>query len=210
MPSLVLAGETYREENEPAVELPPFVIAKDAGPQWNYAEADGIEILTQAGSRQSQAVFAGLWRGRRMMVPASLVTRYSVPMTVVVFKQEPEKDTTLATLGSVRREDEPRTHWTNLIKRTASDRESFGMNLWKSDFKYSVTFRFYTNTLLQGRTPAAPGWLQQGLFGPHGLYREGFYWQWGDKFKLVPEARWFAPNEARFAHELRRQALATQ
>ena len=208
MPGPLLAGDSRGEEYEPVIELPPFVITKDAGPDWKYAQADGMEVLTQAGARQSNEVFAALWRGRRMMVPPAFVTRYSVPMTVVLFNQLAEKDTALTTLGSVRKADEPRKHWVNLIKRSSPDRESFAMNLWKSDFKYSVTFRFYTNTLLRGRTPAAPGWLQQGLFGPDGLYREGFYWRWGDKTKEVPEARWFSPTEARLAHELRRKAEA--
>jgi hypothetical protein len=204
--AFLLAGaKAPAQEAEATVELPPFVVTETtAGPPWRYARVEGFEILTQGSDRETREVFAALWRGRQMILPAALLPRFSVPMTVVLLDQPPARPTALRTLGSVRGENELTTHWTNLIKRTASERESFSLNLWRANFKYSVSFRFDAFTLLKRRTPPAPTWLTEGLFGRYGLYREGWAWRPGDEFMRVLPARWFSPEEteqARRYHE---------
>lgn len=191
------------------VELPPFVVTETlTGSSWRYAQIEGFEILTQASVRDTREVFAALWRGRQMVLPPSLAPRFSVPMTVVLFDQPPERPTALRTLDSVRDENEFTSHWTNLIKRTASERESFSLNLWRADFSYSVDFRFDTRTLLKRRTPAAPAWLTEGLFGRYGLYREGWRWKPGDRFRRVVPAWWFSPEETQQALRCHQRTLA--
>lgn len=198
--ALLLPGvHAPAQEAEAIVELPPFVVTEMPGRPWRYASVGGFEILTQGSDRETREVFAGLWRGRQMVLPASLLSRYSVPMTVVLFRQAAERATVMDSLGSVRGADEYTTHWTNLIKRTASERESFALNLWRSDFTYSVDFRFDTSTLMLRRTPAAPPWLKEGLFGRYGLYREGWFWRPGEEFRRVVPARWLSPEEAKQA-----------
>ena len=54
------------------VELPPFVITEVRWEKpWRYAEADGFEIISQCGDEATQQVFAALWRGPRLTLPAA-------------------------------------------------------------------------------------------------------------------------------------------
>ncbi len=184
------------QEQEDIVELPPFVvIGYTLGPAWRYAKIDGFEILSQTSPEKTRAVVSALWLGRQMILPSTLLTRFSVPMIVVVFDQPPMKSGNLKSMGSVRGFNEVEEHWTNVIKRTLGDHESFAINLWQTEFRYSNSFRFDTFTLLAPRAPAVPGWLQRGLFGRYGLYREGWHWRLGDQFMGVTPAWWFSDQE---------------
>ena len=188
------------QDQEEILELPPFVVTEQIqGSRWRYAQIDGFDILSQASTDETKQVVAALWRGRQMILPPSLLTPFSAPMVVVIFDQPPGKSAGVPSLGSVRGNNEETTHWTNLIKRRFGDRESFAINLWRTDFSFSNAFRFDTNTLLQRRAPSAPGWLREGLFGRYGLYREGWRWHPGDKRMVVPSAWWFSLAETDLA-----------
>jgi hypothetical protein len=177
------------------VELPPFVVTKIAdGPGWRYAAIPGFEIISQCSDHQTRAVVDALWRGPQLMLPEELRAKFSVPTIVVLFNQPPSRDFPQA-LGLAKKNRETERHWTNVIKRSIDDRESFALNLWGRDFKYSASFRFDVRTLLLRRTPAVPSWLLQGLFGEYGIYREGAYWDPAEHQKRVHVALWWSFTE---------------
>jgi hypothetical protein len=188
-PAIEVAGET--------VELPPFVITQIViGPHWRYVSIPGYEIISQCSDRETREIVAALWRGPQLCLPPEFRPNFSLPMTVVLFDQAPGRPGNVQSFGSERHPSEFNRHWTNVIKRTLQDRESFSLNLWRSSFHYSSTFRFDTNTLLRRRAPAAPTWLNEGLFGGYGVYREGVYWQPGDPYKLVQVGSWWSEDES--------------
>jgi tetratricopeptide (TPR) repeat protein len=170
--ALPLHGAIAPAARDAVVELPPFVITESPVSEkaWRYAEAEGFEIISQVDDATAQQIFAALWRGPRLTLPAALWPRNSTPTAVIIFDQEMPG---LDTLGSVRQRNEQHSHWTNLIKRTLADRGVFAINLAGRDFAYSSTFRFDLRTLLALRTPAVPPWLYEALHGTYGLYREG-------------------------------------
>jgi hypothetical protein len=200
LPALA-AGAT--ETGDKAVELPPFVVTKLVfGPPWRYAGIPGCEILSQCSDTETQEIVAALWRGPQLVLPPALRPHFSLPMTVVLFNQPPTN-----TAGAPAPEfDEPTgrggSKWVKLIKRTLDDRRSYAINLWPESFDRPSTYRFDTATLLGRRAPAAPAWLQAGLSGAQGVYREGVFWMAGDKEKIVPAAAWHSGEERQRALNL--------
>ena len=195
------AGAT--EPADKAVELPPFVVTKLVfGPPWRYAEIPGYEILSQCSDTETYEIIAALWHGPQLVLPPAMQPRFSLPMTVVLFSQPPT-----STAGAPAPEfDEPTgrggSKWVKLIKRTLDDRRSYAINLWPESFDRPSTYRFDTATPLGRRAPAAPAWLQVGLSGEQGLYREGVYWRVRDKEKIVPAATWHSAEERQRALNL--------
>ncbi len=194
---------TTAEPDGAAVELPPFVVTKLViGPSWRYAEIPGYEILSQCSDAETYEVIAALWRGPQLVLPPAMQPHFSLPMTVVLFNQPPTN-----TAGAPAPEfDEPtgrgRSKWVKLIKRTLDDRRSYAINLWPESFDRPTTYRFDTATPLSRRAPAAPAWLQAGLSGEQGLYREGVYWLAGTREKTVPAATWHSVEERQVALNL--------
>lgn len=181
---------------EAAIELPPFVINTVVIPdhRWKYATIPGFEILSECSDFATREVVAALWRGRQMALPPELRPRFEAPMTVILFDRPPSGGAP-GSLGLVQKPGEMKRHWTNLIKRTSSDRESFAINLWGVDFKYSAGFRFDMMTLLRRRAPAAPLWLSEGLFGFYGVYREGMGLDLKERFMDVKPSVWCSVAE---------------
>lgn len=208
----LLASRAVADQNAVAVEgekveLPPFVVTKVMeGPGWRYASIPGFEILSEASDRETREVVAALWRGRQLVLPPEMQPQFSVPMTVVVFRQPPGANAAPGGLGLVQGQGEIRSHWTNVIKRTISDRESFAVNLWDRRFEYSPAFRYDIRTLLWRRTPAVPEWLSVGLFSPAGVHREGVYWDEDTSQKRVHLAVWGSRLEVKLVRRLRREA----
>ncbi|MDI1247473.1 MAG: hypothetical protein PSV13_01195 [Lacunisphaera sp.] len=186
------------------VELPPFVVTGFViGPPWRYAEIPGYEILSQCSDDETREIVAALWRGPQLVLPPALRPHFSLPMTVVLFNQPPLTQAgNPQTFGSVQRPAEMGRHWTNLIKRSLDDRESYALNLWPGSFNQTSAFRFDICTLLRRRAPATPLWLKEGLFGGFGLYREGVYWRPGEEERIVPVATWCSLEETRQARNL--------
>lgn len=177
------------------VELPPFTvtgIAINMGPPWRYASIPGFEIITQCPDDESREVIAALWRGPQLALPPDMRPIFSLPQTVVLFNQPGA--TSPGSFDSVKAAHEIHSHWTNVIKRSVDDRESFALNLFGSSFTYSAAFRFDMRTLLRCRVPAPPAFLNEGLFGTYGVYREGVYWEAGD-IKRVHLAAWCSSEE---------------
>ena len=196
-------GEIISVPYNEIVELPPFVVTKTIeGEHWRYATIPGFEILTQCSASESSEIVASLWRGRQLVLPPNLWPHFSIPMTVILFNQPPNSPVNPHTFDSVRGPGEINRHWTNLIKRTIEDRESFALNLWGTGFTYSSTFRFDTRTLLYRRAPTAPLWLSEGLFGSYGLYREGVRWEPGDRQENVHVGTWHNLEETKKARKL--------
>lgn len=193
LPALA-AGATEPDDN--VVELPPFVVTKLVfGPPWRYAEIPGYEILSQCSDTETYEIIAALWRGPQLVLPPAMQPHFSLPMTVVLFNQPPTN-----TAGAPAPEfDHPTgrggSKWVKLIKRTLEDRRSYAINLWPESFERPTTYRFDTATPLGRRAPAAPAWLQAGLSGEQGVYREGVYWMFRDKEKIVPAAVWHSVEE---------------
>lgn len=189
LPTMVVTGRQV-------VELPPFVVTGFAfGPNWRYASIPGYEIITQCSDRESRAIVEAIIRGRQLMLAPDFWTDFAVPMTVVLFNQPPVSSGQPASFGSIRGPGERGRHWTNLIKRTLDDRESFALNLWPGSFHYTSTFRFHTRTLLNRRAPSVPVWLNEGLMGAYGIYREGVYWFEESRTKLLIEGIWHSREE---------------
>lgn len=199
--SVLAAGATERDEK--AVELPPFVVTKLVfGPPWRYAEIPGCEILSQCSDAETYEIIAALWHGPQLVLPPAMQPKFSLPMTVVLFNQPPT-----STAGAPAPEfDEPTgrggSKWVKLIKRTLDDRRSYAINLWPESFDRPTTYRFDTATLLGRRAPAAPAWLQAGLSGEQGVYREGVYWLTRAREKTVPAATWHSVEERQRALNL--------
>ena len=193
LPKMVVIGRQV-------IELPPFVVTGFAfGPNWRYASIPGYEIITQCSDAESRAIIESIHRGRQLMLAPELWTDFAVPMTVVLFNQPMVSSGQPASFGSVQGPGETGRHWTNLIKRTLDDRESFALNLWPGSFNYSSTFRFHTRTLLRRRAPAVPAWLNEGLMGGFGVYREGVYWFEASRTKLLIAANWHSAEEIKTA-----------
>jgi hypothetical protein len=193
LPKMVVIGRQV-------IELPPFVVTGFAfGPNWRYASIPGYEIITQCSDAESRAIIESIHRGRQLMLASELWTDFAVPMTVVLFNQPMVSSGQPASFGSVQGPGETGRHWTNLIKRTLDDRESFALNLWPGSFNYSSTFRFHTRTLLRRRAPAVPAWLNEGLMGSFGVYREGVYWHEASRTKLLIAANWHSAEEIKTA-----------
>lgn len=180
----------------PVVEMPAFVITETRPSEraWRYAEAEGFEIISQVSDDATQQVFAALWRGPRLTLPPALRPKPSTPTAVIIFDQAGDRAVGPSSLGTVKKEHEQGSHWTNVIKRTLPDREVFCVNLAGRYFTYSSTFRFDLRTLLALHTPAAPPWLLEGLYGAYGLYREGIEYPDRGKHTGVISALWC--NEA--------------
>lgn len=189
---------------EPVVEMPPFVVTDTPVNErpWRYAEAEGFELISQVGDEPTQQVFAALWRGPRLTLPPELRPRLSTPTAVIILDQDSDRGTGPAALGSVRQKHELGSHWTNVIKRTLPDREIFCINLQGRFFTYSSTFRFDLRTLLALRTPAAPPWLLEALYGVYGLYREGIEYPDRGKATGLVRALWCTEAELNRAEML--------
>ncbi len=182
------------------VELPPFVVTGFAfGPNWRYASIPGYEIITQCSDSESREIVEAIHRGRQLMLAPELWTDFAVPMTVVLFNQPPVSSGQPASFGAVQGTGEMGRHWVNLIKRTLDDRESFALNLWPGSFNYTSTFRFHSRTLFNRRAPAVPAWLNEGLMGRFGVYREGVYWYSESHTKRLIVANWHSPQELKTA-----------
>lgn len=195
---LVRAEEPVGE----TVELPPFVVTGVViGPQWRYLSIPGFEVISQCSDTETREIVSALWRGPQLGLPPELRPRFSLPMTVVLFNQAPLKPGDLQAFGSVRNPGEVAPHWINLIKRTLDDRESFSLNLWPGSFDYSPAFRFDMRTLLRRRAPAAPAWLNEGLFGGYGIYREGVGLYSGDRKNFVHVGAWWSSEESAKARD---------
>jgi hypothetical protein len=193
LPTMVVIGREI-------VELPPFVVTGfPSGPNWRYASIPGYEIITQCSNDESQAIIEAIHRGRQLMLAPEFWTDFAVPMTVVLFNQPPVKSGNPTSLGSVRGSGEIIHHWTNLIKRTLADRESFALNLWPDTFTYGSTFRFHTRTLFNRRAPSVPVWLNEGLMGHYGIYREGVYWLPESQTKRLFVASWHSAEVGKAA-----------
>lgn len=188
----------------PVVELPAFVITETRASEraWRYAEAEGFEIISQVSDDATQQVFAALWRGPRLTLPPALRPNQSTPTAVIIFDQEGDRAAGPSSLGSVKKDHEQTSHWTNVIKRTLPDREVFCVNLAGRYFTYSSTFRFDLRTLLAHRTPAAPPWLLEALYGAYGLYREGIDYPDRGKHAGVVSALWCNETELIRAEQL--------
>ena len=176
----------------PVVEMPAFVITEPRPSEraWRYAEAEGFEIISQVSDDATQQVFAALWRGPRLTLPPALRPNPATPTAVIIFDQEGDRAAGPSSLGSLKKEHEQSSHWTNVIKRTLPDREVFCVNLAGRYFTYSSTFRFDLRTLLALHTPAAPPWLLEALYGAYGLYREGIEYPDRGKHAGVVSALW--------------------
>lgn len=186
-----------------AVELPPFVVTHVVeGPAWRVASIPGFEILTQCSDRETREIAAALWRGPQLTLPPALRPQRTVPTVVVVFDQVPYQAEHPGTLGSSRYPGEINRHWTNVIKRSVDDRESFAVNLFKSSFDYTPIFRFDARTLLRYRVPSAPAWLNEGLFGGYGVHREGVYWDQDLGRRRIHVAAWCSAEELAKANEM--------
>lgn len=193
LPTMVVTGRQV-------VELPPFVVTGfSLGPNWRYASIPGYEIITQCSDGESRGIVEAIHRGRQLMLAPELWTEFAVPMTVVLFNQPAVSSGNPASLGRIRGPGELGRHWTNIIKRSLEDRESFALNLWPGTFNYSSTFRFHTRTLLQRRAPAVPAWLNEGLLGSFGVYREGVYWHEASRTKQLMAANWHSAEESKAA-----------
>lgn len=189
------------EPKDEIVELPPFLVTPlvNLGTSWRHGTLDGYEVLSQCSDRETREIAWALWRGRQLVLPPSMRPRFALPMTIVLFNQQGSAGGNLATLGLKRGAGEINRHWTNLSKRVLEDRESFALNLWPDSFTYSAAFRFDLFTLLRRRTPAAPAWLNEGLFGGYGVHREGVYWYESSSKKGVHVAAWCSREEIRTA-----------
>ena len=180
------------------VTLEPFIIDGYAlrDTSWKYASIPGFEILSQGSDRETREVIGALWRGRQLALPPAMRTTFDVPMTVVIFDQPPFGPQP-GGLDQERKPGEFDHHWTNVIKRTLADRESFAINLWGSKMRYSPTFRFDLFTLFQRKAPAPPSWLREGLFGGFGIYREGIGLDDSETKKDIKQSNWCSKSELR-------------
>jgi hypothetical protein len=191
---------TTKPAGDDIYELPPFVThGFTMGTNWRHVEIPGYEILSQCSDRETREIVAALWRGRQLVLPEAMRPRFSLPMTVVLYNQPGSAGGGLASFGSRQAPREIQPHWINLIKRTLEDRESFALNLWPGSFNYSAAFRFDLFTLFRRRTPAVPTWLEEGMFGGYGVYREGVYWYESSGTKGVHVAIWCSAEEAKGA-----------
>ena len=185
--------------NEKPVELPPFVVNDYALPDetWKYGAIEGFEVLSEASNARTREVVAALWRGRQMALPPEMRTHFDAPMTVVIFDHlslHPGSSTPQGA-GHEKHPGEMNNHWTNVIKRTSVDRESFAINLWDSEFEHSPGFRFDILTLLWRRTPPVPLWLNESLFGGYGLYREGMRLDDTEQNVKVKPLSWYSAEQ---------------
>ncbi|HWA28307.1 MAG TPA: hypothetical protein VG734_21845 [Lacunisphaera sp.] len=193
--------------DEGIYELPPFVTygyRKDTN--WRYAEIPGFEVLSQCSDRETRAIVGALWRGRQLVLPEAMRPHFSLPMTVVLYNQPGSAGGDLPSFGNEKGKNELTSHWKNLIKRTLEDRESFALNLWPGSFDYSASFRYDLFTLLRRRVPEAPTWLEEGLFGSYGVYREGVFWNESRSAKAAYPSLWCSVTEGEEAIRMAAQA----
>ncbi len=202
---VLLFGGMYAEarvREDQVYELPAFVITgSQTGPGWRYAKTDGFEILSECSAAETQQVIEALVRSQVLTVPREFRTAPATPLAVILFNRK-STDNGVRPFGSVWRPGEKSTHWTNLIKRVAPDREFFCANLWGRTFTYSATFRIYMRSMLDLRTPAPPPWMQAGLFGPYGIYDERINYRPETGLVEISEAAWCSTEELRAAQEL--------
>lgn len=185
-----LAAQEKLADEKP-LELPPFVVNGYALPDetWRYGAIEGFEVLSEASASRTREVVAALWRGRQMALPPEMRTHFDAPMVVVIFDHF-SFDSAPQGAGHEKHPGEMNRHWTNVIKRTTIDRESFAINLRGSEFEYSPGFRFDIITLFRRRAPRVPLWLNESLFGGYGLYREGIGLDGAGQVKQVKPLSW--------------------
>ncbi len=183
--------------------MAPFVVTEDRpGVRWQYAEVLGFEVLTQASTEETQLVISALYRGRVLTLPVEWRPKITTPTVVIIFNQPPDRANPTGPVGQIRKSGEAQAHWTNIIKRTMPDRELFALNMWGGRIRYTSVFRYDLATLLALRAPAAPAWLQAGLFGQYGIYFEDVGYREGDDRVRLYRAQWSSSSELKQARAL--------
>ncbi|MDB6127036.1 MAG: hypothetical protein JWM35_932 [Verrucomicrobia bacterium] len=162
----------------PPIRLPPFVVEEKSEVHWRYAEAPGIEVLSQCSDTDTVALMAQhylLHELLSVLVPESLRFKSEVPTTYIFFKEARRSTVTKELLASLQRRAAEAAAAGDKGAEKVEVRPLANYRFWDEDTlavfiiwsEYDRTpimpTSSYVRSLLDRRTPSLPTWFIEGM-----------------------------------------------
>ena len=162
----------------PAIRLPPFVVEEKTEVRWRYAEAPGIEVLSQCSDADTVALMAQhylLHELLSLLVPEALRFKSEVPTTYVFFQEARRSTVMKELLASLQRRATdaaaaagnraPNIEVRPLPNYRFWDEDALAVFIVWSEYDRSpiMPTSSYVRSLLTRRTPSLPSWFVEGM-----------------------------------------------